>query len=357
MEADSDWRMSHEISAAGYGFIWPRLAFASDGEAIWVKCWQSSPLSSEPVRYLSDFEASISSREFEHEIDHFVDLVLRRLDGSGQTELQTLWRQVLAERADPEQSAARRIEARLGYEPDDAPVSLMQRLLELTTQAGPGATDEIAPVCAGSDPGAALREVLDLSLKPGVNGKISVDRNLRSHDGEMPPWQRGRQSARHLRRELGLLDGPITDDALAAILEIPRKHLECPSHESDNAPIGLAIRGDNLRDVKLLFRKRNRPARRFEAARFVADYLFADLREKWLPLTDAATARQKVQRAFAAEFLCPIESLRFRLGDEFLPEAFDEAADYFGISERAVRSHLANHGLIPRSLVDVETMT
>src|SRR5208282_5906654 len=99
---------------------------------------------------------------------------------------------------------------------------------------------------------------------------------------------------------------------------------------------------------------RNRPARRFEAARFIADYLCAP-QDRWLPITDAATARQKVQRAFAAEFLCPIESLRAYLGNEFLPEAFEDAAEHFGISEMAVISHLANHHLIPRTFVDSDT--
>jgi hypothetical protein len=111
--------------------------------------------------------------------------------------------------------------------------------------------------------------------------------------------------------------------------------------------MGLAVRTGDRAELKLLFRKRNRPARRFEAARFIADYLGAEPRDRWLPVTDAATARQKLQRAFAAEFLCPIESLRAYLGDEFLPEAFEDAAEHFGISEMAVKSHLANHHLIP----------
>ena len=34
------------------------------------------------------------------------------------------------------------------------------------------------------------------------------------------------------------------------------------------------------------------------------------------------------------------------LGAEFLPQAFEEAAQYFGISEPAITSHLANHHLI-----------
>jgi hypothetical protein len=57
------------------------------------------------------------------------------------------------------------------------------------------------------------------------------------------------------------------------------------------------------------------------------------------------------------EFLCPIDSLRLYLGDEFLPEAFEDAAEHFGISEMAIKSHLANHHLIPPTLVDPDTLS
>jgi hypothetical protein len=28
------WRMAHEMSAAGYGYVWPRMLFAFDGECV-----------------------------------------------------------------------------------------------------------------------------------------------------------------------------------------------------------------------------------------------------------------------------------------------------------------------------------
>jgi len=92
--------MSHELPAAGYGFIWPQLGFASDGESIRVSCRQSSALSQEPIHYLSEFDVAVPARVFETGIDSFMDLVLRRLDILGETDLHLLWREVLAERAD-----------------------------------------------------------------------------------------------------------------------------------------------------------------------------------------------------------------------------------------------------------------
>jgi hypothetical protein len=367
--ADTNWRMSHELPAAGYGFIWPQLTFASDGESIHVNCRRSLALSEEPVRYLSDFDVAVAARDFERGIDEFMDLVLRRLDtfGETETELHLLWREVLAERDDPEQSAARKMEARLGYEADEAPPGLLERLIRLAAVAGAGAADEIAPVCAGSDPEGALEVVERLAREPGIPGRISIPEHANIPNGTVPPWERARLLATAVRKSLDLGIKPVEDDILSDLLEISKANLTTPlsvlapplvpALPSVPALMGLAVRTGNGQNLKLLFRKRNRPARRFEAARFIADYLSADASDRWLPITDAATARQKLQRAFAAEFLCPVDSLRLYLGNEFLPEKFEEAAEYFGISEMAIKSHLANNGLIPRDLVDADRIS
>jgi hypothetical protein len=347
--------MSHELTAAGYGFIWPQLVFASDGESIRVICRQSPALSTKPVRYLSEFDTAVPAREFESEVDSFMDLVLRRLDALGETELHLLWREVLAERADREQSAGRKMEARLGYDPDEAPPDLLERLLHLAGEAGVDATDEIAPVCAGSDPTGALRNVIDLASRPGIPGRVAIPMPTRVPNGTVPPWQRARHLATAIRRSLGLGGEPLDDKSLSELLQISPDDLTSTPWAS--APMGLAVRTGDDRDLKLLFHKKNRPARRFEAARFIADYLSAEGTDRWLPITDAATARQKMQRAFAAEFLCPIESLHSYLGDEFLPEAFEDAAEHYGISEMAIKSHLANNHLIPRTLVDFDRIS
>jgi hypothetical protein len=279
-----------------------------------------------------------------------MDLVLRRLDTLGETDLHLLWREALAERSDHEQSAARKIEARLGYDADEAPPDLLKRLLNLATDVGADATGEIAPVCAGSDPIGALQKVMSLASRSGIHGRISIPVLARDPSGTVPPWQRARHLATSVRRSLCLGVEPLDDKTLSELLRISPDDLD--DKPSMDASMGLAVRTGNDRDLKLLFHKRNRPARRFEAARILADYLSAAESDRWLPITDATTARQKVQRAFAAEFLCPIDSLRSYLGNEFLSEAFEDAAEHFGISEMAIKSHLANHHLIPRTLLD-----
>jgi len=350
-DPDTNWRMSHELPAAGSGFLWPQLAFSSDGEAIRVNCRPSPILSREPVHYLSEFDVSVPAKDFERSVDDFIGLVLQRL-GSLQTDLHTLWREVIAERGDAEQSASRKFEACLGYDADEAPAEVLQQLRELAQEAGENAADEVAPVCAGTDPIGRLEEVRYLASRPGINANVSVAHVGIRPNGTVLPWQRARELAADVRQALALGDRPLRDIDLAALLEIsPNEFQRKPD---GNLPMGLAVRTHDGH-VNLHFQKKNRLARRFESARFIADYLSASKTDRWFPVANTATARQKMQRAFAAEFLCPIASLRDFLGEEFLPEAFEDAAEHFGISEMAVKSQLANHHLIPRAMVDSDT--
>jgi hypothetical protein len=347
--AAASWRMSHELPAAGHGFIWPQLTFASDGESIAVSCRQSNPLTREPVRYLSQFATAVSAREFEIAVDDFVNLVCGRLDPL-RTELHNLWQEVLRERADPAEAGARKIEARLGYDPDEAPPPLIDQFGELAEKAGPDAANEIAPICAGADPAESLKHILNLASGTGIQGKVKISALTDSLSGNLPPWQRAKALAGFARKTLGMNGEPLDDESLCDLLEIPAEVLNY--RPDTKADIGLAVRTKGEDKLKFLFHRRNRLGRRFEAARFFCDCVLSPGGDGWLPVTDARTVRQKVQRAFAAEFLCPIDALREFLNDEFDPEAFEEASDYFGISERAITSHLANNHLVPRSLVD-----
>ena len=71
-----------------------------------------------------------------------------------------------------------------------------------------------------------------------------------------------------------------------------------------------------------------------------------DHRANGLASTDMVTSRQKYQRAFAAEFLCPIDALTSFLGNDFSSYAIEEAAENVEVSELTITSLLLNHGYI-----------
>jgi Zn-dependent peptidase ImmA (M78 family) len=71
------------------------------------------------------------------------------------------------------------------------------------------------------------------------------------------------------------------------------------------------------------------------------------------PATKANTYRQKLQRSFAAELLCPYKVLSDLLRGDFSQEAIEEAARHFDVSPWTVQTILVNRGDLPRE--DLET--
>lgn len=352
----TSWRMAHQMAAAGYGYLWPRLTLASDGESIEAVSQASDPGCTEPVRYLADFREVVGAADFERSVDRFMDLTLARLDATGvsKTELFGLWTEVLEERADADLFNFRKLEAQLGFDPDDAPAELMRRLADLACRIGKGAVGELAPVCAGDRPDFTLGQILEFGESRGTEGHIEGSAALSSvldgtEFGASEPWVRGGLLAEKARRVWGLGTEPVSDARLAEVVGVPHETFERAATTESHSPAGLAIRdGDDLR---LLFHRKNRPGRRFEASRFIADHLASSGVDRWLLAADTGTARQKLQRAFAVEFLCPFDALEEFLAADYSAETIEDAGDYFGVSGLAVKSHLANHGRIPYDAV------
>jgi hypothetical protein len=345
------WRMSHEMGAAGHGFLWPNMTFESDGETVDVISRPSDPSAAEPVHYLSDLRTSVPRSAFERVLSSFLDLVIERLVAVGlaSTDLHTIWAEVLEEREDSQVAQYRRLEARLGCDPDEAEESLIEDLQQLALEGGQDAPSEIAPVCSGNAPRMKLTNVLEFAHSAGVLAKIERPKGLDPIGSAGAPWSRGKSLANQTRKVWGLDDdGPVPNAKLSDILGIRETELRNGNHTAGLLPITLAVRSNKAQEMKLLFRKRWETPRRFEAARLLGDHLLAPSDELWLPATDFKTFRQRIQRAFAAEFLCPIESLQDYMKRDFSDSAIEEAANRFNVSPLLVRTHLVNNDLIPR---------
>lgn len=344
-----DWRMSHEMGAANSGFVWPYLVLASDGEVVQTWAPPSQGSDTQSVRYLTGLAApsAVLIEEFQRAVRDFIEMVLNRLRSVGcvDTDLEGLWSLVLEDSANSNSVKARRLEAQMGFDPDECPASVMNEALALEKQLGMSALSELAPVFGRQGDGAALGEINRLASGDGLPGKPDAMLSKLTGTGLVaPPWQRAVETARCLRAKLGNESGPLDDVSLygllgltvAAVVEwTPATRLQA----------GLAVPlGSN--GLKFLPRKRHPVAKRFEFARFLGDCANGELK-RWLASTDLATSRQKFQRAFAAEFLCPIKALDSFLGGDFSEPAIEEAATEFHVSEQTVESLLANNGYIP----------
>lgn len=349
---DPDWRMAHEIGGAGGGFVWPALQFASDGETIGLSLHDTMS-DRPPVRYLRNTEGTISATTFERAVDDLMSLLLARLSSRrvDAADLAEGWRSVLAERRDPMAGARRRREALLGFDPDAIDVDDLSAIVSAGTWMGEAALEETMAAARAPAIRNTIEYLRDKSLEPGSNLDLAalegVCRVWRDgHHRFTRPWERGAALAGLARREVGLSsDEPVSSERISELVGY-----DVMADQPTSGPLGAGFRSpDAPNRVKFHGIRRHPNSRRFEAARLLAEALDGPPADAVLPITDASTARQKVQRSFAQEFLCPTEGLVRLLP---LPNPSDSdiegAADHYGVSAFTVRSALVNRGLVDR---------
>ncbi|MEO5341062.1 MAG: hypothetical protein H7837_11205 [Magnetococcus sp. MYC-9] len=350
---NTDWCLSHDMRGAGHGFLWPPMRFISDGETVSIICTPSAAESNEPIRYLTNCRASIPVDAFTKAIESFIQTVLARLDvvGMQNTELHAIWREVVMERGNLQATSHRRLEATLGFDPDGAPEDIAENFLKLSEEAGEAAVIEIAAACANRDPSLILDDIRKSVVSSGITGNLSGIPKLSTADLcdrlNPAPWDRGRALARAVRAVLGNRMDPIPDRHMCDLLGVRTEDLTVDHTPMARLPWSLAIRETEGNQVNLLFRYKGLCSRRFEMARWLGDSFLAPMRDRWLPATGKKTARQKMQRAFAAEFLAPIDALHSFFDGDFTDEdRIEEAGKHFGVSPLTVKSHLSNHSLV-----------
>jgi hypothetical protein len=348
LRPSTEWRLAHEWPAANAGTIWPAVVLASEGDTIQFQASIAAGSSQQSVRYLNTLQVPISipREQVEAVLDGFINSVLGRLDAWDgiETELLDLWQELKDERRDEESSSYRRLEACLGFDPDDAPEALMEQAMRLAETMGPQTFNEIAPLYGRSAQGQVpgLQQFQQLLESPALEARLQVfedvlQKPIQSH----APWRRAQQLAHALRQHLGLSNEPISTALLCDLFGLTPQAFES-TLPPRRQPIAVAVPGPTGQ-IALHLRKFYKPARRFELARFLGDALVTGSRtESWYVSSDIPTYRQKVQRAFAAEFLCPAEGALEQLSGDYSEPAVEQVAERFGVSPEIVDNLIAN---------------
>lgn len=352
---DAAWRLRHSVSAAGDGYNWPNLEFASDGETIHAQMKASQPSPTAQIRYVKTVNEFILTEVFEQSVDWLLDAVAGRLDARGhrETELSSLIDELRIERSDTELSRWRRLEAMAGYDPDEAPEEFIRALLGELDVIGWSSLQELT----ASSRSRALQDLTELREElrgHGIGFRVAqlgqlqkaVDDDVNEHSH--PPWSRGINAARKARLCLGLNGEVVSNRRLAEIFDLPERLLETGAQSG--GPFSATLHSDNAGIGRMIIDKRLATGRRFAVSRLLGDRLFVgDENERLSTATEAATARQKFQRAFAQELLCPFDSLMELLGsDSPTDDDMDGAAEHFQVSPLLIRTKLVNSQVLPR---------
>ena len=346
---DVDWSAAHDLACIGGGWLWPNITIKWDGVRIVLNARSSREVQTEPLRYTMDAVKFISATTFEDGIDEFVASVLTRLEACTcrDTDLHSIWSDLNSERQDEEVSLYRRFEAYLGHNPDEADPALIERLIVDGEAVGLDAMSEAA--ADGHQSAIGVREAarkfgFDTCPGDGVQRNTALPTVDRS---QVPAWQVGVDVARQLRGQEHLGDEPIPNARLAELCGISKKDLASQASK-ENIAFAFALDDENARTGRIVLRSSGGLGRRFAVARLLADRILDEKGELLHPATRAYTYRQQLQRAFAGEFLCPVDSLLGFLSNDFSDEKQQDAAEYFNVSSRTVQTLLVNNGYLDR---------
>ncbi len=346
----ADWWMAHQLAAIGEGYQWPRITIFSDGQRIALWSQRSAP-TAQPFRYSGAPPLITAAGTFEAAVDMFVSQMLERVRGLGETNLSRIWRDVLAERADPATAEQRRLEALLGHEPDADDPTVIEALISDGQKLGIRAIDEVAAEFADLDPSEWLhaQDYHDLARSSGYEGRVadavSLEIGAPHPVGMAEPWKAGKALAAKLRTSAGLQDGAVSDQMLADMAGVSKGALSSNGKQSDSFSFGLRSGPVRWRAV---FRSQRKTSRRFDMARMIGDRLISEAADRLYPVTDARTWRQQAQRSFAVELLAPIELVEERLQGDYSLERQHDIADQFIVSPMAINALLKNSHKIAR---------
>lgn len=342
------WRMAHDLTNAGEGFVWPDLEFSSDGKEMQV-CNYKTVYNFASINYINPFQTTISLQKFIAISKQLIESVHDRLDAFNihNTELHELWSTIIKENQNDNLKQQRIWEARLGFDPEDADPQLIKFIMKKAHEIG---NDSLCEIISGFDTINNLAITSALSklaqrLENGLTGKFQLPEIAPLSPGK--PWDMGYAMAAHIRTECNLGEDNISDEKLADLLGLNEESLFSASDARDMSVASVG----NADTAKFSFQRGTRAARRFIAARIIADKLQTHHNNIWLSATSSGTFRQKIQRAFAGELLCPINSLKNFIGTNNINiELLDEAAEYFNVNTLVPVLQLYNNHLLPVEL-------
>ncbi len=122
-----EWLLAHDMSSIGGGYAWPPIRFWCEGDQVGIRAQPQYRDSPTPVRFEASHVGVIPTDDVECSFDGFLERVCEFATDDLDT-LVDLHQQLRREREDQEVATWRTIEAELGFDVDEAPAELMERL-------------------------------------------------------------------------------------------------------------------------------------------------------------------------------------------------------------------------------------
>lgn len=346
----------HNLMHAGDGFFYPSVLFVPSGDA---DEGTVELIAADRVSALRQFISSTADElpaipvgALRQTLSEFIDSVANRLLDSGITAtlLQQEWE--LIRNADGETAEFCMHVAAAGLDPNDIDQPSADRFesiaamvpktawTTLFTDSGPDLDRAEAAARTLRDHSRYLAES-DYRIPIAAELRRAARRTTGPH-----PWQTGYQTARDVRSALALADRTFASlDALLDAFGFSGKAAASALRRDHQLPLGAVVGVNRNGSPGILMNGLGTSAGReaFLFCRAMSEYLSVPADAQRI-VSRARNARQKENRAFAAEFLAPSDLLRDRVNSTTVgTDEVDDLARHFGVSQLVIAHQLQNH--------------
>ena len=304
----------HRLIAYRSGYALPDVHLRFDGSDFEVACL-SGRHGNRPVDFSSDAVERVGRAEAESALGDFLDDTVARIEAGGAREsgLHAQWRLVQASRADPEKAAFCEAAGALGIDPygiSDADAAFLERSGALFE--GEPLAEFLTGLRSVPQPDDTLDWILEAERRPpgrcllpaiGDVGNSAPDGHVVAGEG---PLARGYRWARTTRQALGVAQ----NERFRSVRALARR-FGTPGFLSAPPTAGIRALVDS-RDGETrvhLGRANNPRGNLFHLACAVGEAV-ANPPARWAAVNDLhGASRQACTRAFAAEFLAPVDEI------------------------------------------------
>ncbi len=349
----SAWRCRHELNSANGGSLWPPTMIHGTGRrVVFAPSFGQAPRTG-PIRFLeTDQVVSIDGERYERVLDSFFNNVLDACpQASDGKVLKHILEELSEERGNETTSRWRRLEARLGFDTDEAPTELVETLRQVEDKFGEGAIEEAANASASP---AAYHE-LQAVLSAAANSKLEMDfgfarggSQASKRSSAIQPWELAEDTASELRIRLGLGEGPLLTSTLCDFLHVRLQDFSNAPAGARSLRYGARVGGSTTDQIAL--QSQYTRDRRFEVARMIGDVIWSE-HETLGVISRAKTDRQRFQRAFAQSFLVPVKALLNEIDYDEPERTIPRVARTYEVHPNVLKTMLVNKNVLPRETI------
>ena len=350
-----EWRTdepstAHNLLHAREGFALPDLTFSPTETKVQLR-WQPHSTPNAGIGFLSGGSAVVEKTAVREQLHRLVEAVLNQLERRNVNEttaarfLRDEWRAVQESEGDPEQRAFCEKAARLGCDPFDVPDETARQIEDLGTLLPAPLLEDycdaisLSQITSGAD---VVKAFLDTARDAApTEGRWAAAREAVVFHPSEVPWRDGYNQALSLRKCLGL-NGHVQAE-LDPLLREAFGSFEVREFAAPARIQAITAPGGECAPVFGVPIQAREDQRRFSLCRALSDHLAAGLPSL---VTRSQTEHQQRNRAFAAQFLAPADSIRSRIeGRRVDEESVDDLAREFRVSELVIRHQIQNHRL------------